>query len=109
MPHVKLIHPVSDIEQYQFIQKLKTLPFIDEIWLFGSRARGDNQPRSDIDIAILCPNATEAHWHLVNELIENADTLLKIDCVRFDQLTSDDAFKNNILKFKKIIYKKDQP
>jgi predicted nucleotidyltransferase len=26
---------------YKFIEKLKSLPFIEEIWLFGSRARGD--------------------------------------------------------------------
>ncbi len=39
---------------YQFIEKLKALPFIAEIWLFGSRARGDNGKKSDIDLAILC-------------------------------------------------------
>lgn len=44
---------------YQFIEKLTTLPFIDEIWLFGSRARKDNHRRSDIDLAIICPNATD--------------------------------------------------
>lgn len=96
-----------DIKHYSFIQKLSALPFIEEIWLFGSRARGDNQPRSDIDIAIICPNATDKNWHQVNDIIENADTLLKIDCIRFDTLTKNDAFKNNIIKFKKIIYSKD--
>lgn len=45
---------VSKDLDYQFIKRLKELPFVDEIWLFGSRARGDAQERSDIDIAILC-------------------------------------------------------
>ncbi|WP_341790402.1 nucleotidyltransferase domain-containing protein [Rickettsia endosymbiont of Polydrusus tereticollis] len=34
---------------------LTKLPFIKEIWLFGSRARGDNNERADIDIAYPLP------------------------------------------------------
>lgn len=92
------------ISRYQFIQKLMKLSFVDEIWLFGSRARGDNAERSDIDIAIICPGATNANWHQILQIIDDADTLLKIDCVRFDQLSDDDLLKKNIIKFKKIIY-----
>lgn len=44
---------------YQFLEKLKNLTFIQEIWLFGSRARGDHRHKSDIDLAILCNNPTE--------------------------------------------------
>lgn len=36
--------------------------FIDEICLFGSRARGDNKERSDIDLAIVCPRASDTDW-----------------------------------------------
>lgn len=99
---------MSDIKEYSFFTKLTKLPFIEEIWLFGSRGRGDNTERSDIDIAILCPSANEDDWHEVLEIIYDADTLLKIDCVKFDTLNDDDKFKQNILKFKKIIYKKGE-
>jgi predicted nucleotidyltransferase len=30
-------------------------PAIAEIWLFGSRARGDHRPESDVDLAIWLP------------------------------------------------------
>lgn len=91
------------ITEYEFIKKLSNFPFIDEIWLFGSRARGDNFERSDIDIAVICPTATPEQWQQVIDLIENADTLLKIDCIRYeDSLNS--VFKNNILRDKKILY-----
>ena len=80
--------------------------FIDEIWLYGSRARGDQQVLSDFDIAVVCPRASERDWQMVVEIIEEAKNLLKIDCVRVDVL-SDDQFKKNILKFKKILYAKD--
>lgn len=89
---------------YKFIDKLKKLSFVKEIWLFGSRARGDCQERSDIDIAIVCPNATDSDWLEVNHIIENADTLLKIDCIRLDKNNMSIEFYNNILKDKKAIY-----
>ncbi len=47
---------MSEDLDYQFIERLKNLPFVDEIWLFGSRARGDHKKKSDINIAIVCPN-----------------------------------------------------
>ncbi len=93
---------------YQFIEKLKSLPFIDEIWLFGSRARGDNLERSDIDLAILCSSASDSDWLKVNDIIENADTLLKIDCVKFDQDTISKELYDNILKDRKLLYDKKQ-
>lgn len=89
---------------YQFIKNLEALPFVAEIWLFGSRARGDNQDRSDIDLAILCPKATDDDWLIIMNIIAEADTLLKIDCVRFEKGRISDTLYNNITKDKKIIY-----
>ncbi len=86
-----------EINQYEFIKKLKSLPFVKQIILYGSRARKTNQSRSDIDIAIICPNATNDQWLEILDIIYEADTLLLIDCVRFDQLKDND-FKSNILK-----------
>lgn len=99
---------MKNIEKYLFLKKLESLPFIEEIWLFGSRARGDAQERSDIDLAILCPHATSIDWNKVMDIIENADTLLKIDCLQFHLLGQDDKLRENILRFKKVLYKKDQ-
>lgn len=95
-----------DITTYAFFKKLTELSCIEEIWLFGSRARGDYRERSDIDLAILCPKATEQEWRQILDCIEEADTLLHIDCVRFDTLTESEKIRDNILKFKKILYKR---
>lgn len=97
----------KEIIQYQFIDKLKSLQFIEEIWLFGSRARGDNQPRADIDIAVICPKATDDDWLKVLNIIEEADTLLKIDCVRFEKERISHELYENILKDRKVIYDKN--
>ncbi len=95
-----------NFEDFSFFNRLKRLPFIEEIWLYGSRARGDFSDRSDIDLAILCPKATGQEWLVIEEILEEADTLLKIDSVRFDLLPKSDKLRDNILKFKKVLYKK---
>jgi uncharacterized protein len=94
-----------EITEYEFFKKLKALPFIEKIVLFGSRARGDNMPRSDIDLAIWCPTATRYDWLKVVDIIDDADTLLKIDCVRWDAET-DPRFRENIEKYQKVLYVK---
>lgn len=88
---------------YAFIEKLAKLPFIDEIYLYGSRARGTHRDRSDIDIAIVSPNASLNDWLLVESIIEDADTLLKIDCVRFDTLKNEEL-KQNIIQDKVVLF-----
>jgi predicted nucleotidyltransferase len=94
------------IQDYRFIKELERFPCIIEIALFGSRARGDNHPKSDIDLVITCPTATKDDWMNILDVIDNADTLLKIDCIRFDHLKIKDQLYQNILLYKKILYKK---
>lgn len=90
---------------YEFFKKLTSLPYVEKIYLFGSRAKGIADERADIDLAIECPRASDKNWSQVLEIIENADTLLQIDCVRLDQVKSK-KFKDAILKDHKILYLK---
>jgi len=98
---------IEALKKYSFLKKLEQLPFVDEIWLYGSRARGDNQERSDIDLAIISSLTTREDWHKVLEIIEDADTLLHIDCVHFNRLKENDPLKKNILEDKVILYKRE--
>jgi predicted nucleotidyltransferase len=98
----------KNISEYDFFKKLCKLPFIDGVYLYGSRARQQHQERSDIDLAINCPTATKDDWLLILDIFEETDTLLKIDSVRLDELSDDDLLKQNILKEKVILYEKPQ-
>lgn len=91
------------IDDYRFIGRLKALPFIEAIYLYGSRARGDHRSRSDIDLAIVCPQADRSQWQQILNIIEEADTLLAIDAIRLDELP-EGALKTNIEADKKAIY-----
>jgi predicted nucleotidyltransferase len=94
------------ITDYAFYTKLTQQPFVEQIWLFGSRARGDNQDRADIDIAIYCPTATAKDWLKILNIIDDADTLLKIDCLRLDGMDDDSAIKQAIEREGVKLYEK---
>jgi predicted nucleotidyltransferase len=102
----------AQLTDYLFLQKIAALPFVEAIYLFGSRARGDHRERSDIDIdididiAILSPNANESDWWSMLELIDEADTLLSIDCIRLDKESQNSALRLQIEQDKKLIYER---
>jgi nucleotidyltransferase substrate binding protein (TIGR01987 family) len=94
-----------DIKNYAFYYELRTLPFVQEIWLFGSRSKGSATERSDFDLAIVCPDATEDEWQKIRALLEESDTLLKIDCIRLDTL-EDHRLLSEIEKSKTVLFRR---
>lgn len=79
-------------------------PSVDKVILFGSRARGDNQERADIDIAILGSDISENDWIYLREAIEEIPTLLVFDVVRFE--TASKELQDVILQEGKVIYER---
>ena len=72
--------PATNIEQFkEFLKKTKdsilSLEPEAEVWLFGSRARGDFNDESDWDILILLPG--EVVWERKEPII---DALTAIQC-----------------------------
>ena len=50
---------------------------IDKVVLFGSRARGTNTPRSDVDIAVYGENFDDFYF----DVLDNVDSLLVFDMI----------------------------
>ncbi len=74
-------HPALD----GLVRELVAIPEVERVLLFGSRATGGHRQRSDIDLAVLCPDADARVWARIEELVEEAPTLLPIDLVRLDE------------------------
>jgi predicted nucleotidyltransferase len=53
----------------------------EQIYLFGSRAKGKATPYSDIDIALRGTKALGTKLTLVREAIENSDIPYKVDLI----------------------------
>jgi predicted nucleotidyltransferase len=65
------------------------------LYLFGSRARGDNLKTSDIDIAVDI-NLNFREKRKLKEKIDKAAGLYSVDLVFFDEMSNE--FKEKILK-----------
>jgi predicted nucleotidyltransferase len=59
---------------------------ISKIILFGSRARGTNTDRSDIDIAVSGGNFENFYW----QVMENIHSLLTFDIIELDKGISEE-------------------
>lgn len=87
----------------QLLARLST-ENIQRIFLYGSRARGDAGPRSDIDLAIDAPSLSETEWNAIYDVVEEADTLYKIDCVWLQKAPL--SLQQNILRDGKVLYER---
>lgn len=88
---------------YALIAALGKIHHAEKIILFGSRARGDNRERSDIDLAIYgMPQENRAFfWSDIDDL----PTLLDFDLVHITEHT-DAALMKDIKKDGVILYEK---
>ena len=76
---------------------------IEKIILFGSRARGTNAERSDIDIAVYGCKNFRGFYFDVNEKV---DTLLEFDVVDMDQKGISPELINEIERDGVLLYEK---
>jgi predicted nucleotidyltransferase len=88
-------------------REARGLRSVEKVLLFGSRARGDAQDRSDYDIAVLAPAMSHADWAAwTDKLTATAPTLLALDLVL---LTADlsPKLRENITREGRVVYVKD--
>lgn len=74
-------------EIYEIASKYKC---IHKILLFGSRARRDNSPKSDIDLAIYIDDTSSNLSDFIYDIENNTSTLLEFDFTNINEV--DDTF-----------------
>jgi predicted nucleotidyltransferase len=89
---------------HHIARRLSQFPSVEAVILFGSRAREDHRERSDIDLAVVCPEATAVEWSRLIEAAEEAPTLLRIDLVRFD--AASEELREEILHDGRALYER---
>lgn len=83
------------------IQNLAQEHGIQKVILFGSRARGDNRERSDIDLAIQGGDTL----HFTLDMEDKVPTLLFFDVVNLDEAVQPELLES-IQKEGKALYEK---
>ena len=88
--------------------RLARHPAVERVWLFGSRARGDNFERSDIDLAIEAPAMSHDDWLRIKlDFADEAPTLLLIDLVRLEE--APEILREQILEEGIVVYERARP
>jgi uncharacterized protein len=72
-------------------------PEIEEVWIYGSRARGDFGRASDIDLCIIKPTIDHSTYLKVFSELDELFIPFKFDLTVFDKLTND-KLKESIQK-----------
>ncbi|HYW95316.1 MAG TPA: nucleotidyltransferase domain-containing protein [Bacteroidales bacterium] len=81
---------LKEVDLESFVSILKSNQQIDKAWLFGSRAKGNNDPGSDIDIAIKGPRLNLDDILKAKMKFENLMLPYKLDLVIYDRIQDED-------------------
>lgn len=92
--------PIEDV--YAQIRSFAAAAGASKVILFGSRAKGTNRPKSDIDLAVAgCPDFDALKARLQDDLW----SLLKLDVIDLDA-DIDPGFRDEIARTGKVLYEK---
>lgn len=68
-----------------------------KVFVFGSRARGNQRKFSDLDLAVECPTPLSLSFLAkIRSALEESDLPVKVDVVDMSELA--ESFRNNVLQ-----------
>jgi len=88
------------------VDSISSFAEVESVILFGSRAHGDADLRSDIDLAISAPQMSLRRWLDMKLLAEETPTLLSITLVRLEDSPS--ALRERVLREGVVVYEQEK-
>jgi predicted nucleotidyltransferase len=79
-----IIHPNIPPSARRVLSELSTNCCIDSLILFGSRAVGDHEDGSDVDVAVCGANISRLQWARLRNTAYESKTLYWISLVHYD-------------------------
>lgn len=89
----------------RFIAEIAAHPKVERVLLYGSRARGDFRPGSDIDLAVDAPAMTQTEWSKLTSKVEESPYIVKRDLVHLQDITDPD-FRRRVLRDAKEVFRR---
>ncbi|MCA3027332.1 MAG: DEAD/DEAH box helicase family protein [Rhodocyclaceae bacterium] len=76
---------------------------IDSVWIYGSRARGNYRPQSDIDLTVDAPNMSARDFAALAYLVEALGLLYRVDISHWQRVDGDE-FRQRLQRERKIFW-----
>jgi len=83
---------INEQSYKKILEVFKTIPQLEQVVLFGSRARGDYKKTSDIDIAVKF-KGVDKKLALIGKL-EEIDCILKFDVINIEKKSNKKLIEN---------------
>ncbi|HEY9551730.1 MAG TPA: nucleotidyltransferase domain-containing protein [Prevotella sp.] len=96
---------LSDETLQLLAETIASAEHVERAELYGSRARGDYKPASDIDIALFGEGITQSEVALLEDKLDGLYLPYFIDIVVFHRLTNP-ALAENIRRDGKVLYQR---
>ena len=96
-PQISIANGLAPLITDWLRTEVKRFPDVRGAYLFGSRARGDYSPQSDIDIAIDAPDMTQERFVQLWSAIDELPIAFALDCVWLQSLP-DSTLKTQIVR-----------
>lgn len=87
---------LSDRIRADFSGVFERYPEVEKVLIFGSRAKGNARPGSDIDLAVIAPRMSDAEFARLWNQIEDLPLVFKVDLLHWDRLANQ-RLKDKIL------------
>jgi uncharacterized protein len=81
---------------------------LQEVWVFGSRARGGFKEKSDLDLVIVTSDTLETRYSTISELqfaIDESDFCYAVDLKEWNKITSP-IFQKEVERDKVLLWKR---
>jgi len=80
-----ICHPNIPASARQFLAQISSNDAIESLILFGSRAIGDHDERSDVDIAVCGQTISRLEWARLRAAAYKANTLYWVSLVHYER------------------------
>jgi predicted nucleotidyltransferase len=76
---------IRERDRVILLEAFRRFPWVREVWVYGSRARGQARMNSDIDLAVEAEGASDVEWGRLTSTLDELPIILRIDCLRLDE------------------------
>lgn len=108
MASERLIFGLAERHYAEFVRIFRRYPQIEQVLIFGSRAKGTDKPWSDFDLAVVAPTMSDREFSKLWNEIDDLPLVFKLDLLHWDRLAPD-RLKEKIGEEGQRFYPLDEP